>query len=460
MIAIGGGTTPFPGNLALGATGSPELARRAGQAMGMELAAMGVNVNFAPVTDVNANPQNPVIGTRSFGEDPTLVARLSAAMVDGLQSAGIAATAKHFPGHGDTDGDTHHGPAVVHHDRQHLDKVAIPPFLAAIQSNVRLIMTAHVAFHALDGGMGLPATLSPTLLRGLLRGELGFEGVIVSDALNMAAIAQGERLVVDAIAATAAGVDLLLLHDDPLVHQSVYTGLLHATQRGLLSGEEVLASAQRVLALKRWLAERPQPSLDIVGCAEHQRLAFEIGARSITLVRDEQRQLPLSLSADQRIAVIVPQPIDLTPADTSSYETCMLAQFLRRYHRAVDEFVVPHHPSQSDIIALLQQIERYDLAIIGTINALGQPGQVEMVKRILATPVPAIVAALRMPGDLQAFPEAPAYICTYSLLAPSMEALAQALFGHIPFVGRLPVAIPGFYPVGYRLEETGAYQVL
>lgn len=451
LMAIGG-TTPFPGNMALGATGSIDLARKTGRALGRELAAMGVNVNYAPVCDVNSNPQNPVIGIRSFGEDPASVAGLCVAMIEGMQAAGVAATAKHFPGHGDASSDSHYGMPLVPHDRERLEQIEMPPFAAAIEANVRLIMTTHVAFPNLNDGVALPSTLSPMLLEGLLRKELGFRGVIISDAMNMAAIRQGRGLIVDAIAAVRAGVDLLLLVDDAIVQGEVYSALLQAAQRGLLSPAKMISSAERVLALKQWLADAPRPSLDAVGCAEHRDLAFETAARSITLVRDEVNLLPLRLSSDARLAVIVPQSVDLTPADTSSYVTCKLAEALRRYHPAVEELVVPHAPSETDIALVRQQISNYDVVIVGTINAFAQSNQAALVEALLDSGVPTVVVALRLPYDLKAYPRAPVYICTYSTLPPSMVALAQALWGQIPFVGRLPVSISELYPLGYGLN--------
>jgi len=455
LMAIGD-TTLFPGNMALGATGSVHLARKTGYALGRELAAMGVNVNYAPVCDVNSNPQNPNIGIRSFGEDTAMVAHFCAAMVEGLQSSGVAATAKHFPGHGDASGDPHYGMPVVLHDREHLAQIEIPPFAAAIEAKVRLIMTTHVAFPNLNEGVALPSTLSPTLLEELLRDGMGFRGVIISDAMNMAAIKQGSGLIVDAIAAVAAGVDLLLLIGDMAVQEDIYSALLQATQRRVLPPAKMISSAERVLALKRWLPDVSQPSLDVVGCAEHRDLAFETAAHSITLVRDEANLLPLRPSSDARLAVVVPQPFDLTPADTSSYVTCTLAEALRQYHPAVDEFVVPHAPSDADVAALRQQISDYDTVIVGTINAFAQPNQVALVKALLETGVPTIAIALRLPYDLQAYPTAPVYICTYSILSPSMEALAQALWGQIPFVGRLPVSIPELYPLGHGLNTSSS----
>lgn len=450
LVALGPHTTPLPGNLALGATGSVELARQAGLVLGRELAAMGINVNYAPCCDVNVNPKNPVIGTRSFGEDPAMVARMAAAMVAGIQSVGVAATAKHFPGHGDTASDSHLGTPVIEHSRTRLRQVELQPFRAAIQAGVRMVMSAHLAVPAFDDRSDLPATLSANLLQGLLRQEIGFEGLIVTDAMDMQAIHQGVALPVDAICAASAGADLLLLTSF-LDQEGVYTSLLQAAQRGLLSQEQVMASAGRVLALKTWLAEQPKSyPLDVVGCIEHRELAGEIARRSITLVRDEAKLLPLRRSPDQRLAVVMPQPVDLTPADTSSYVTPALARALRRYTSNVDEFNVSHSPSRSGITDVLQKLDAYDRVIIGTINACATAGQAELVQAILDSGLPTIVSALRMPYDLQAFPDAPTYLCTYSILEPSMQALAQALWGEFPCTGRLPVSIPGLYPLGHR----------
>lgn len=443
LMAIGEGTTLFPGNLALGATRSTELACRAGFAMGRELAAMGINLDYAPVCDVNLNPLNPVVGTRSFGEDPAQVASLSAAMVEGLQAAGVAATAKHFPGHGDTAADSHYTVPVIPYDENRLRQVELLPFSAAVQAGVRLVMTAHIALPAFNSGKHLPATLSPAILRGLLRGELGFEGLIVSDAMDMQAIHQGAGLTIDSIAAVAAGVDLLLLNHEAENLQNVYQGLLQAVRRMLLSEEDVRASAARVLALKRWLDEAEQPPLEIVGCAEHEALALEIASRSVTLVRNSVQLLPLRLSPQTRLAVIVPIPEDLTPADTSSYISPSLAHALRHYHPIVDEFLISIDPSETQVAALRQQVNGYDLVIAGTINATQHAGQAALVNALVESGIPTVAVALRMPYDLQVYPAVSTYVCTYNILPPSMEALAQALSGRIPFEGRLPVTIPG-----------------
>jgi beta-N-acetylhexosaminidase len=456
LMAIGEGTTPLPGNMALGAAGSPELARKAGAVLGQELAAMGINVNYAPSCDININPNNPVIGIRSFGEDPENVARLASAMVDGIQSTGVAATAKHFPGHGDTGGDSHHGLPSVPHSLERLHKVEFPPFRAAIAADVKLVMTAHLALPALDGPDAPPATLSRRILHELLRENLGFNGVTVTDALDMQAIRQGDALGEDALRAVTAGADLLLVTSNPDDQRRVHESLLHAIQNGQLDREATSTSVERILSLKRWLAGQPQPDLSIVGCAEHQAVAAEIAERSVTLVRDEAGLLPLQLKPEQRIAAIVPKPIDLTPADTSSYVTPALAEALREYHPGVDEYILSYAPEAGEIAGLLECLRGYDILILGTLNAYASPAQAEFVRQALKLGIPAVVVALRLPYDLAAFPEAQTYVCTYSILEPSMQALAKTLFGQIPFQGKLPVSIPGLYAVAHGTFQPGA----
>ncbi|HYP40800.1 MAG TPA: glycoside hydrolase family 3 N-terminal domain-containing protein, partial [Chloroflexia bacterium] len=308
---------------------------------------------------------------------------------------------------------------------------------------VKLVMSAHIALPGLTGGLEVPSTLSPTIMRKLLRDELGFRGIVVSDAMDMGAIQKGLGLAVDCIAASAAGVDLLLLADYGEGFEAVYSAVLQAARRGLLAPGEIMASARRVLELKAWLSEHEQPGLEVVHCEEHRALAYEIAAHSVTLVRDTQGCLPLSLAADARIALVLPRPADLTPADTSSYETPVLAEMLLHYHPAVDQIDVPTNPDSSDIGAVLQRVKGYDLVIAGTINAFQQPGQAALVNTLLEGGSKVIAVALRLPYDLSAYPGAPTYICTYNLQPPSMEALADALWGRIPFLGRSPVTVAG-----------------
>jgi beta-N-acetylhexosaminidase len=323
--------------------------------------------------------------------------------------------------------------------------VELPPFQAAMHSGVKLIMTAHLALPVLDGPDAPPATLSKNILSTLLRRELGFDGITVTDAMDMHAIRQGEYLGADALRAVNAGADLLLLTSDPQDQERVYRALLQAAHDSTLDQEETLASVKRILALKQWLSGQTQPELSQVGCAEHRKIADEIAERSITLVRDQTGLLPIRLDPDRRIAVIVPQPQDLTPADTSSYVVPALATSLREYHANVDEFSIPYAPGDSEISAVLTQLKNYDLIVLGTLNAYDQIGQRQLVCEVLKTGIPTIVVALRLPYDLAAFPEATTYVCTYSILEPSMRALAKTVFGYQEAQGHLPVAIPGLY---------------
>jgi beta-N-acetylhexosaminidase len=443
LMAIGE-ERPFPGNMALGASSLEDLARRAGRPPG-ESAAMGVNVNYAPVCDVLANPQNPVIGTRSFGEGPALVSRLAAAAVEGLQAAGVAACAKHFPGHGDTAVDPHFATPVLLHDEQRLRQVELPPFAGAIQAGVKMVMSAHLALPALNGGLELPATLSPAVLRGLLRQELGFEGLIASDAFDMKAIQQGPGLAIDAIAAFAAGIDLLLFGPATTGRQELFAGLLQAARRGLLRAGDLEASAGRVLALKRWLAGQERPSMAVVGCQEHLDLALEVARRSVTLVRDHNGLLPLRLPAEARLMAIVPQPVDLTPADTSSYVKPVLAEALQRCHPAVDEFIIPIQPSEAEIAALHTQAGNYDLVIAGTINAGEHPGQAALVEALLQSGVPTVVAALRLPMTRPV--SARRHACTG--VQPRYCRLCRGALRAGPIRGRF-----GHHPVGLMVPSS------
>jgi beta-N-acetylhexosaminidase len=270
-----------------------------------------------------------------------------------------------------------------------------------------------------------------------------FNGVIVSDALDMHAMEQGSGYVAETMAAVAAGIDLLLFNHDLSRVEPAFTNLVQAARRGLLSADEIHASARRILALKNWIKRQPQEPLAVIGCKEHLQLAQEVARKSITLVRDTTRQLPLRVAAKERIAVAIPRPQDLTPADTSSYVKPALADALRRYHPRVDEFSFGMSPATEEIGALSERLAKYEVVVLGTINATAHPGQAELVKKLLKQRTQLITVALRMPYDLAVYPEAPTYLCTYSILPPAMEALAEALFGRVAFSGSLPVTIPG-----------------
>lgn len=454
LMALGAETTQFPGNMALAATRDPELARRVGQAMGTEMAALGVNINYAPNCDINTNPANPAAGIRTFGDEPALAAHMAGAVVTGLQSAGVAATMKHFPGKGDAKVDSHYAMPLIDHSRERLEQMELRPFHAAIESGVKLVMTGHFAIPSLTEAPDLPATLSRAVMHDLVRHELGFDGVVITDALDMGALTQGAGQIVDVIAATRAEVDLLLTTNQPEVQERLYQGLQLAYSRGLFEKWHIENSVNRIFALKKWAGQQKQPDISVVGCAEHRELETEVARRSITLVRNEAGLLPLRLANDAKIAVIMPRPKDLTPADTSSYVKPGLATAVRQHHVHVDEFITAHLPTEAEIAALRQKAAGYDLLIIGTISASMQPEQAALANELLTLNIPAVTIALRTPYDLTVYPEAKTHLCTYSIHEPSMMAVTAVLWGKTPVTGQLPVTIPGLYAFGHGLTLT------
>lgn len=442
LMAVAPGVTPLPGNMALGAVGDETLAFQAGQVLGRELAAVGVNVNYAPCADVNINPLNPVIGTRSFGDDPQQVGLLAAAVTRGIQSAGVAATVKHFPGHGDTASDSHHGIPQVPHDLQRLSEVEIPPFQQTIKAGVQLVMSCHLALPAITARQDLPATLSKAVLTALLREQLGFQGVIVTDALDMAAIRQGEALGLEAVAAILAGADLLLTMLNHTDRERIFAALQQAYSRQILPETILQASLSRIQHLKTWIQTHyEQPHLSVVNSPEHQAVAAEIANRSVTLVRDPHHLLPIQPENGQHILVLMPQPIDLTPADTSSYETPSLKKWWADDLPGVEEI---RYPMDLDFVQTQNLIERArqaDIIIVGTINAFDQTAQQVLLQKLVELNKALIVTALRLPYDAGVLHQTTTVLCTYSVLPPSMRALADILIGKRPAEGRLPVKI-------------------
>ena len=450
LVALGEGTTQFAGAMALGATGDEDLAERVAGATARELRALGVNVDYAPVCDVANNPANPALGIRSFADDPEAVGKLAAATVRGLQRDRVAAVAKHFPGAGDTAADPHHELPLVPRTSAELAGRELVPFRAALEAGARMVMTGHFALAGQTDD--LPTSLSAAVLRDLLRGQLHFDGVTVTDALDMRALAQGSAQVIDAVVALRAGEDLLLGTADESALERLEEGLAQAQRRGLFDADDDAAAMRRLDELRRWLGGYDQPPLDVVACAEHQALAAELGRRSITLVRNDDGLLPMKPAADARIAVVQSMPADLTPADTSSTVPPTLASALRRRFAGSEQILLPAVPREADIAGLQQRLATFDLVLVGTFSAHLQPMQAALAAAVLASGKPTVTLALRTPWDLLAYPSARTHVCSYGILPPSMEALAAALLGEAPFVGRLPVEMAGLYPRGHGLN--------
>ncbi|HEV7666395.1 MAG TPA: beta-N-acetylhexosaminidase, partial [Chloroflexota bacterium] len=315
VVRVTDGATIFPGNMALGATSDPSLARRVAEASAAELLAMGVNMDLAPVVDVNTNPLNPVIGVRSFGSTPEFVSQFATQTIAGLQSSGVSAVGKHFPGHGDTAVDSHRDLPVVLHSRERLDLIELQPFRAAMEAGVDGIMTAHLYVPSIESRQDVPATLSKTVLTGLLREQLGFNGLILTDALDMDAIKKDRSAAEAAVEAFEAGADMLLIagiNADDRAHLSEGPpALLAAVKSGRISEERLNQSVLRILEAKAKrgilagaVARPPTPSATVLNSAEHRALALDAARQAVTLQRDSEGLLPLRTT--QKVLVVVP----------------------------------------------------------------------------------------------------------------------------------------------------------
>jgi beta-N-acetylhexosaminidase len=435
LHGVGPPATQFPGGMALGATGSADLARRVGTAIGWELRALGMTVDWAPVCDLATRLDNPAVGTRAFCDDPLLAATLAAAMVEGIQSTGVAATLKHFPGSGDTAADPHHALPIVEADRATIRDRELTPFAAGIAAGARLVMASHAAFPSLepDGSRTRSAMRSSAVLRQLLRERLGFDGVVVSDALDMHAI---DQRAVPAAARDAldAGVDLLLAGPA----QAARSDQLEAIRQSAWSHPDASVAGRRIDQLRRRLGT-DQPPLQVLGCAEHQQLAAEVARGSMTLVRDDGAILPLRPPDHARLLVVSPRPADLTPADTSSTVTVRLGQAVQRRHPDAVLVEVPIDPDEQEIAHACGLACGVDAVIVGTIDAFANQGQLELVHALGRVGPPVVLVSMRSPADASALPEVRSVLCSYSIHDASTEAAAAVLFGEAEAPGRLPV---------------------
>lgn len=437
------GSTPFAGNLALGAVDDTSLTTRVAAAIGEELRAVGVTVNYAPVADIMSQPDNPSLGVRSFGSDPDRVAAHVVAFVAGLRQASVLSVTKHFPGKGEASVDPHHGLPVLDVDLRQLDKRELVPFREAVLAESDAIMVGHYSLPELTGQADLPSSVSEKIVQGLLRDRLGFDGLVITDALDMKALAQGNSALIEALAAVRAGADLLLSTADYRRAVALHDGLDHSLNRGLLDSDRVQRSVARIQSARSRTQRDDIPPLATVGCADHHALADELAKRSITVVRNDAGLLPIH--RDARVLSVMTRPLDLTPAETSSYDIPALGDELTHVFTNTTSLLLEHEPSANEIAAAVDKARDCDVVVVGTITANSE--QLDLV-RGLASVAPVVVAALRTPFDLLQFPEVDTYVCTYSVLRPSLAALAWALAG-TPAPGRLPIAIGSLHDRGH-----------
>ncbi|RAV06604.1 beta-N-acetylhexosaminidase [Paenibacillus sp. YN15] len=447
--------SPVPGNMALGAAGGADLAYEAARISGVELRQLGISLNFAPCVDVNNNPANPVVGVRSFGEDPELVAVLGAAAIRGYQETGVSACAKHFPGHGDTAADSHHELPLVPHSRERLEQVELPPFRQAILAGVDAIMTAHVQFPACDPS-GVPATLSPSILGGLLRRELGYEGVIVTDCLEMNAISQTVGVGRGAVLAVAAGADMVLVSHREDRQIEALEALYSAAESGELPMARIDEAVARILRAKArreevWRRLVETGDVRPAGDPAHGRWVEETARRCVTLVKAEAGTLPLRQEAPT--LVIWPEVRRSSEVDEIMPQELTLGKALAAYVADVRELVIGTEPTAAEREAVLVAARAGRLQIVaGVYNAAFFPGQARLVRELAGLPGARVTAvALRNPYDLRVLPQVHAYAACYESRPPMLLAAAGVLAGKLAPQGRLPVTLSAEYPAGWGL---------
>ena len=481
--------TDFPHAMAFGAAGNVELARQSGRITAMEARAIGVQWNWFPDVDVNSSPDNPVINTRSFGEDPALVSKMAAAYIEGAHESGMLTTAKHFPGHGDTDTDSHLAVPLIKNDRQRLNTVELPPFEAAIKAGVDAVLVAHVLVPALDPDPNHVASISPAIVTGLLEQQMGFHGLIVTDALQMQGLmklysgeaAASARAAVDAL---KAGNDVLLI---PADIDAAYNGVLNAVRSGEIPESRIDQSVLKILKAKASVGLNKARLVDInavsqvIAKPESLLAAQKVADSSVTLVRNNKQVLPL-----QRVRPgTVPASAAYHPAadpgrwdvllifsdDSRTESGRALEQQVRRRIPNLRVIYIDTRSAAGLTAPVLDAVKKagkvivavYEVPVAGKMvaetpgdgNTVGvQSAPAQLLRQVLQVAAEkTVVAALGSPYIIAQFPEIQTYLCTYSNMKVSEVSAVKALFGEIAISGRLPVTIPNITERGAGLDS-------
>jgi beta-N-acetylhexosaminidase len=486
------GTTAFPHAMAFGATGDKESAFQFGKITAHEARAIGIHWNWFPVADVNSNPANPIINTRSFGEDPVKVSEFVNAYIAGAHSEGMLTTVKHFPGHGDTDTDTHLALARVNGDRQRLDRVELVPFRAAIVAGVDSVMVAHVAVPAVEPDPNRPASISAAVVAGLLKEQLGFRGVVVTDGMGMGALTQfftgtnAEISAKSAVEAVKAGDDMVIL---PLDIEASYKGLLNAVRNGEISEARINDSVAKILRMKASLGLNRDRYVDLqavtreIAKSENITVAQSIADRALTLVRDNHEILPLKATA---VPSSTPVPAQAQSEQTDSSTVVVVLtddlcsteggrMFVKQFRSrlpSVNVFDVDEKSSAvrepvilaaaeraTRVIALAEAVPSGGRTVRANGQEAGSAGLDEGLANLLAKLVntgksKTAVIAFGNPYIVTAIPEVQTYLCTFSNTTPSAISAVRALFGEITVQGHMPVTIPGIVERGSGLAAS------
>lgn len=451
------GATQFPPLMALGAIGTEEQAYLMGKVTAVEGRAVGIHLTYAPVVDVNINPDNPIINVRSFGEDPEQVSRLAAAFIRGCQENGFLATAKHFPGHGDTDMDSHSELPTVTGDAERLERVELFPFRKAVEAGVSVIMTAHIHLPALDPTPDMPATLSPRILSGLLRRDMGFKGLLVTDAMDMGGVTTLYSPEEAAVKAVQAGVDMILKSPE---QEAVMDALIQAAKKGEIRAARIDESVRRILEAKARLGLHKNRLVSIekldkvIGARRHLDLARQMFENSITLVKNENQIFPLPESG-MKIAVL-----SLSSDPGRYFAGRPLIEEMEERGLNISSFYADAFTGEKYLKEGMEKAMEADVIIFALFSVTqtrkGSVGlnenHIQMVKEAAAGSIPVVVISFGSPYFIRNFPEIDSYLCAYRWSSEAQITAVKALFGEIDLIGRLPVTIPEFYSMGHGIE--------
>jgi len=455
---VHGGGTPFPSQMAIGATGSPRFAYEFGRITARESRAVGIHWTNSPVADVNNNPNNPIINTRSFGEDPALVATMVEAYVRGLQDGRMIGTLKHFPGHGDTEEDTHMKLPMLPFDLKRLESTEFVPFRAGIEAGVKAVMTAHIALPKIDS-VKRPATLSPMIITTLLRGRLKFGGIVITDGMTMQGITDHFRAGDAAVRAIEAGADAILVPSD---FDEAYHGVLSAVKSGRISTERMNESVRRILAAKAWVGldktrfVRTENISSEVASPESEAIADSIFSASVTVLRNRNKVLPLSKNSRVHIVTVTDEP------NTEIGEG--LAGVLESHVGSVTLSRLSNESGSEAVQRIAKSFGRSDIVVVGVYlsvgswkGRLGFSKQVqEFLSRIQRMRKPVVTIAFGDPYILAKVPMTDVIITPYTGNRKAEEAVGRALVGATEVRGKLPVTIPGTFKRGDGIELKAA----
>lgn len=449
--------TPFTTNMAVGATGDVQAAFDQGRIICTEMRAIGVNWLFAPVVDINNNPDNPVINIRSFGEDPKKVGELGSALSKGVSAANCLSTLKHFPGHGDTATDSHIGLSVVPIDRARLDAVELVPFKMAIAAGADSVMTAHVAMPKITGDE-IPGTLNPKVSTDILRKELGFGGIITTDAMEMGAINRNYSPDKAVVMAVQAGADVVLL---PLDSKKAIDAIEAAVKDGRLTEGRIDESVRRLLRAKHRLGLSKNRFVDlskvnsVVEDPKNVAAAYDVAERSITLLRNENGALPLGPAKARRTLFAV------VSADDDPVQGTAIVPEIQK--RSSGEPVIRLDPrsTAADYAKVAADAEGFDAVLLAVfVKRAANKGTVALpdvqagfIRGIIASGKPVAIVAFGSPYLIRQFPEAKIYAVTYAVEDVAQVAAVRVLFGEKPFRGRLPVSVPGLFEIGFGIQR-------